>query len=501
MSEIKELDFSGIYRGKVIDNYDPEIKGRCKLYVPGVYPTSMSSDGRNLPWAEPVMPLFGGSFQNIRPGDLNPEVGVSTIPHIGAELWTFFENSNHMYPKFFAACQAGSGWLSEHNNQHVIKTDNVRIRIDENPSLSGSTCKFDSYNNEVGNEIPFSKERSFKQKPTRVDIQIKAENCVALNIQILGDVNMNIVGNVYERIQGDKHETHIGNLYKYHKGDAWINHDGATLKYTEGDVSNTRKGDRNEYVEGSTMEFVTVAREETVIGPKSLTVYGRDTEYCEEDRSISVGSLNVKSMLDISTVALGNINEQCTEKFVDASHDIQNRSMVGNIVNKAPAKGYYDDKGEDNKYVFRGGIINESDYVVNMTNGTIVNASIKGNIYEQIVPVKSDGSIMTDVVDMYDEIKNEIRIPVTYDYNGTGKIINYATSDITSYAGGNINETAAGNINETATINIAMVAGGDITENAAVNITEHAKDIISHATENITDEVDANGTIDHNEVS
>ena len=81
MADINELDFPGIYRGKVIDNYDPEIKGRCKLYVQGIYPASMSSDGRNLPWAEPVMPLFGGSYQNIRVGDLNPEVGVSTIPH------------------------------------------------------------------------------------------------------------------------------------------------------------------------------------------------------------------------------------------------------------------------------------------------------------------------------------------------------------------------------------------------------------------------------------
>lgn len=476
MADINELDFNGIYRGKVVDNYDPEIKGRCKLYVPGVYPASMASDGRNLPWAEPVMPLFGGSYQNIRPGDLNPEVGVSTIPHIGAELWTFFENNNHMYPKFFAACQAGSGWLSEHNNQHVIKTDNVRIRIDENPSLSGSTCKFDSYNNEVGAEIPFSKERSFKQKPTRVDIQIKAENCVALNIQILGDVNMNIVGNVYERIQGDKHETHIGNLYKYHKGDKWINHDGATLLYTNGKLDETRTGDRHETVNGSTTEKVTVSREETVIGPKTLTVYGRDTEDCKEDRMISIGSLSIKSIGDVSTVALGDITEQCSEKYVDATHDIVNRSLVGNIINKAVAKGYYDDKGTDNKYIFRGGVINESDYIANMAAGSIVNASMKGDIYEQIVDT------VTDVSFMFDGIKDEIRVPVTYDYSGTGRIINIATSDIS--------ETAIGNIN--------MVAGGNITETAVADITDIAVNLTRHGGD-ITDMVDSGGIIDHME--
>jgi hypothetical protein len=329
----------------------------------------MSSDGRKLPWAEPCMPIFGGSFTRTRSGDLNPETGVTTIPHIGAEMWTFFENSNHMFPKFFAACQAGSGWMSEHSNQHVIKTDNVRIRIDENPGLPGSTCKFNSYNSELAGEIPYSQERSFENKPTRVDIQIQAEGCVALNIQIVGDVNMNIKGNVFERIEGDKHETHIGNLYKYHKGDTWENHEGATLKNDIGDIKLYQKGDFKDTVDGSVNETATNGKEETVLSSRTLTVYGRDSETCTVDKSTSVNSMSVKSMLGVTSTTLGNITEQCTEKFITAKNDIQSKSNMGNIVSEALATGPYTDKYTDNKFKFRGGVVNNTDYV-NMDVGT-----------------------------------------------------------------------------------------------------------------------------------
>lgn len=125
----------GIYRGKVVANYDPFVKGRVKLWIPGVYPEAFLNKPDELPWAEPVMPIFGGNFTNLREGDLNSETGITTIPHVGTEVWVFFEGGNQQYPKFFGACQGGDGWHSEHNNQHVIKTDNVTVRIDEEPTL------------------------------------------------------------------------------------------------------------------------------------------------------------------------------------------------------------------------------------------------------------------------------------------------------------------------------------------------------------------------------
>ena len=138
------MKFDGIYRGRVVYNYDPEVKGRVKIFVPGIYPDDYATDHGKLPWSEPVMPLFGGSGPNSNPG-LNPETGVSTIPHVNAELWIFFETGNQNYPRHFAVCQSGPGWLSENNNQHLIKTDNVRIRVDERCELPREKRKDKNY--------------------------------------------------------------------------------------------------------------------------------------------------------------------------------------------------------------------------------------------------------------------------------------------------------------------------------------------------------------------
>ena len=99
---------------------------------------------------------------------------------------------------------------------------------------------------------------------------------------------------------------------------------------------------------------------------------------------------------------------------------------------------------------------------------------MKGDIYEQIVDTIADVSFM------YNEIADEIRVPVTYDYSGTGRIVNIAKSDIS--------ETAIGNIN--------MVAGGNITETAVDDITEIAVNLTRHGGD-ITDMVDSGGIIDH----
>jgi hypothetical protein len=404
----EHLEFQMIYRGTVVDNYDPEIKGRCKLYVPGVYPEVFRNDPSSLPWAEPVMPLYGGNFHNSLSGSLNMETGVTTIPHVGAELWTFFENYNHMYPKFFGACQGGSGWMSEHDNQHVIKTDNVRIRIDEKPALSGSTCKFDSYNAEVGEKIPFSKTRSFQNRPTRVDVQIKAKGNVALNVQIEGDVNMNIVGNVMERIVGDRHETHIGNYYRYHKGDTWIAEEGAMIIEKSGDTDIHNAGNLILKIIGSLSLTITDMITNIFFGPRKTTIYNHDNDDIKMSKTMSAGmGLTLKSATGIDQTAVGNITQQCAEYSLQADNDINVKSLAGNIMNSCPSRGYYTDKLDGYKYRFRGGIINEADYIANITQGSIVNAATtSGMVYGQIV------ADVEKVADLYDAVHEEIRYPV-----------------------------------------------------------------------------------------
>ena len=112
-----DLKFYGQYRGVVADNSGK--LGKVKIFVYGVYPEIFMSMPIDLPWAEPAQGLFGGNFT----GDgLNTETGISGWPKVGAHVWVFFECGDFNKPIYFAACQAGDGWLSEHKDQWVIKT-------------------------------------------------------------------------------------------------------------------------------------------------------------------------------------------------------------------------------------------------------------------------------------------------------------------------------------------------------------------------------------------
>jgi len=245
LEELKIKQYFGNYRGTVVANVDPKVKGRCKIYVPGIYPEELAKIPENLPWAEPAMDIFGGSWINenqtqtgVRTDHLNIETGVTSNPHAGkieltgAQFWVFFEGGDPQFPIYFAACQSGEGWISEHNNQHCINTDNVRVRIDERPEDPKSTCKFNTYNSKCVN--PSTSVQKIQER-TRVDIEIWNQEHQAVHLHIKGDVNMHIEGNYYEEIFGDRHITHIGDTYYKHVGD--------TLNVTEGDIYDIINGD------------------------------------------------------------------------------------------------------------------------------------------------------------------------------------------------------------------------------------------------------------------
>jgi hypothetical protein len=72
--------FPAIYRGKVVDNKDPEERGRVKVRVPAVLGPETDS------WAMPAEPYAG------------PSVGFFAIPPIGAEIWVQFEGGDLTLP-------------------------------------------------------------------------------------------------------------------------------------------------------------------------------------------------------------------------------------------------------------------------------------------------------------------------------------------------------------------------------------------------------------------
>jgi hypothetical protein len=84
--------YYGKYRGTVLNNVDPELRGRLMLTVPDVLGAIPSS------WAEPVVPLAGPT---------GPPMGVYFVPPIGAGVWVEFEAGNPDYP-IWAGCRWGT---------------------------------------------------------------------------------------------------------------------------------------------------------------------------------------------------------------------------------------------------------------------------------------------------------------------------------------------------------------------------------------------------------
>ncbi len=86
-----EKKFFGKYRGTVINNIDPELRGRIMAMVPdvlGLVPTS---------WCEACVPLAGPT---------GPPMGTYFVPPIGAGVWIEFEQGDPNYP-IFAGCRYG----------------------------------------------------------------------------------------------------------------------------------------------------------------------------------------------------------------------------------------------------------------------------------------------------------------------------------------------------------------------------------------------------------
>jgi hypothetical protein len=72
--------FYGKYRGQVMDNLDPENRGRLLVNVPDVMGLLISG------WAMPCAPMAG--FQS----------GTYIVPQIGAGVWVEFEGGNDDFP-------------------------------------------------------------------------------------------------------------------------------------------------------------------------------------------------------------------------------------------------------------------------------------------------------------------------------------------------------------------------------------------------------------------
>lgn len=84
-------EYLSIYKGTVLNNIDPERRGRLILNIPAVLNMIPST------WAEPCLPLAGPT---------GPPMGVFMVPPIQAGVWVKFEHGDPNYP-IWVGCRWG----------------------------------------------------------------------------------------------------------------------------------------------------------------------------------------------------------------------------------------------------------------------------------------------------------------------------------------------------------------------------------------------------------
>jgi uncharacterized protein involved in type VI secretion and phage assembly len=119
------LKFSGNYRGEVMSNTDPDMLGRIKVKIHGVFNGIATAD---IPWAIPAFPISRGSGSGF---------GYFSVPEVGSFVWCFFEQEDVYQPVYFAEAADGvHGLPSERTTNYpsrkVLKTKNgIVIYIDD----------------------------------------------------------------------------------------------------------------------------------------------------------------------------------------------------------------------------------------------------------------------------------------------------------------------------------------------------------------------------------
>jgi hypothetical protein len=122
--------YFGKYRGKVESNVDPLGLGRLQVSCP-----SILGEG-TLSWAMPSTPYAG------------PSVGLFLMPPVGANVWVEFEGGDIDYP-IWGGCFWGEGEVPVPRsltmaNIKMLKTDGVRITIDDTQNAGGLTMLIES---------------------------------------------------------------------------------------------------------------------------------------------------------------------------------------------------------------------------------------------------------------------------------------------------------------------------------------------------------------------
>lgn len=116
----------GKYRGTVVNNVDPQQRGRVQVLVPSVLGES------TLSWAMPCVPYAG------------PGVGFFFIPPVDARIWVEFEGGDPDYPIWVGGYWDQSADVPANPQvaeNKVLKTDTATVTIADGPGSASVTVE------------------------------------------------------------------------------------------------------------------------------------------------------------------------------------------------------------------------------------------------------------------------------------------------------------------------------------------------------------------------
>jgi uncharacterized protein involved in type VI secretion and phage assembly len=125
--------YYGKYRGIVVDNGDPQSRGRVRLRVPAVLGNETTG------WALPCVP-FGGS----------PDSGLFAVPEVEATVWVEFEAGDPSYPIWVGAFwtdtpdRSGDGDLGDWRTRTLRTVGGQVVRLDDEDGATSVTIRHHS---------------------------------------------------------------------------------------------------------------------------------------------------------------------------------------------------------------------------------------------------------------------------------------------------------------------------------------------------------------------
>ncbi len=127
--------YYGVYEGQVIDNQDPEDRGRVRALCP-VIKLNKKEDVSGDFWALPTMPGLG-----VDP-DSKQMSGLFNPPDVGMNVWIMFRHGNPEYPVYMG------GWMTANKASDTFDSENTYkrgfrtraghfLRMDDDPENLG----------------------------------------------------------------------------------------------------------------------------------------------------------------------------------------------------------------------------------------------------------------------------------------------------------------------------------------------------------------------------